>query len=85
MVDSDIYEKLVNKYGKEHQLYVIVEEMAEAIASITQYLNRGRDVEDMAIDELADVCIMLKQCEVIYGDRLINAIYKKLEKAKQYL
>jgi len=85
MVQSDVYKKLVEKFGAEHQLYVTVEEMAEAIARITQFLNRGRNVEDDMIDELADVVIMLEQCKVIYGERLIKAVYKKLDKAASHL
>ncbi len=80
MVESDLYGKAVEKFGDRHQLYVTVEEMAEAIAKITQYLNRGRDVEQEMVEELADVCIMMAQCQYIYKDRLTAAIHKKLDK-----
>jgi len=85
MVSSSLYEEAVNIFGSEHQLYVTVEEMAEAIVKITQFLNRGRKVEDEMIDELADVCIMMQQAHVIYGDKLNQSIHKKLTKLKGHI
>ena len=85
MVQTEIYEKLVEKYGPKHQLYVTIEEMGEAIAKISQFLNRDRDVEQEMIEEIADVVIMTEQCKVIYGDRLVQAVLKKLNKAEEHL
>lgn len=85
MVEADLYKKAVDKFGKTHQLLVAIEEMAEATASISQFVNRGRDVEAEMINELADVCIMMKQMEVIYKDKLITAMYAKLKKLKGHI
>ena len=85
MVESELYQEAVDKFGDRHQLYVTVEEMAEAIAKLTQYLNRGRDVEQGMIEELADVSIMMQQCQCIYGDRLTAAIHKKLNKVAEHV
>jgi len=85
MVQTDLYEKLVEKFGEKHQMYVLVEEMGEAIAAISQFLNRDRDVEEDMLEEMADVVIMLEQMKVIYGDRLIQAVLKKLDKAATHL
>ena len=85
MVETAIYKEAVDKWGKKHQLMVTVEEMAEASAKIAQYINRGRDVEEDMVDELADVCIMMKQMEVIYGNQLTEAILRKIKKLKGYL
>ncbi len=85
MVESKLYKEAVDKFGSEHQLYVTVEEMAEAIVKITQYLNRGRDVEQGMIEEIADVVIMTNQCRVIFGDRLTQAIHKKLDKVQRHV
>ena len=82
---SSLYKEAVDKFGKKHQLLVTVEEMAEATAKISQYVNRGRDVEDEMIDELADVCIMMEQMKVIYGMRLTTAIGNKLSKLKEHI
>ena len=85
MIQCDLYRAAVTTWGKENQLYVAVEEMGEAIAKIAQYQNRGRDVEDEMVEELADVVILMEQMRVIYGDRLIQAIYKKLNKLEAHL
>jgi len=85
MVQCDLYTRAVKKWGKEHQMNVAIEEMSEAISKISQLHNRGRDVEEEVINELADVCIMMEQMKVIYGDRLIQAIYKKLNKLEGHL
>ena len=86
MVQSDIYEKLVNKYGKEHQLIVTFGELSEASSEIAKHMlpHRAHDEADL-IDELADVCIMMEQMKVVYGVTLIDAINKKLDKAAKYL
>jgi len=82
---SSLYQEAVDKWGKEHQLLVTVEEMAEATASIAQFVNRGRNVEEDVIEELADVYIMIRQVEIIYGARFTKAICKKLNKLKGHL
>jgi len=85
MVQSNIYRELVDKFGQKHQMYVLVEEMGEATATISQFLNRNRDVEEEMLEEIADVVIMLEQMKVIYGERLVQAILKKLQKAATHL
>lgn len=85
MVQSDLYEKLVKQYGKDHQLQVMVEEMGEAITAISQRQNRGRGTEDDMIEEIADVVIMTEQMRVIFGDKLIQAVLKKMDKAATHL
>jgi len=85
MVQSNIYRELVDKFGQKHQMYVLVEEMGEATAAISQFLNRNRDVEEEMLEEIADVVIMLEQMKVIYGERLVQAVLKKLQKAATHL
>ena len=80
-----VYEKAVDKWGKNHQLLVTAEEMGEAIAKISQFVNRGREVEKDLICELADVQIMLNQCKVIYGSELDKCIELKLKKLEGYI
>jgi len=85
MIKSPLYKEAVIEWGKNHQLLVTAEEMAEAIAKISQYTNRGRDVEEEVICELADVVIMLEQCKVIYGTRLRDCVSTKLQKLEGHL
>lgn len=86
MVISSIYEQAVDKFGKTHQIGVLIEEMGECIAKGSQLITRGRDVEQEFIEEIADVQIMINQMEVVYGKERINtAIRKKLTKLQGYL
>ncbi|MCI4437342.1 MAG: hypothetical protein JHC33_11105 [Ignisphaera sp.] len=84
-IESPLYAKAVDKFGKQHQLGVTIEEMGECIASISQFTVRGRDREQDAIEEIADVCIMMAQMHIIYGDKLTEAIVRKLEKLNNHL
>lgn len=86
MVISNLYKEAVDKYGKEHQLLVTMGEMSECIAEIARHQIPARDHDEkLLINELADVCIMMKQMEVIYGDKLIMAIHNKLNKLKGHI
>jgi NTP pyrophosphatase (non-canonical NTP hydrolase) len=86
VVQSEVYERLVNKFGKEHQLIVFMSEMSECISEISRrnIPDRHADEQDL-LNEIADVVIMTEQMRVVYGDRLITAIHKKLNKAKTHL
>lgn len=82
----DIYTRAVEKYGKEHQLIVTFGELSECAAEIAKHMipDREHDEQDL-IDELADVCIMMEQCHIIYGDALSKAITVKLQKLKKHI
>jgi len=86
IVDTELYQEAVNKFGKEHQLLVTTGELAECIAEIAKHqIPKHQHEEEDLIDEIADVCIMMGQMEVIYGNDLVQAIHKKLNKLKGYL
>lgn len=77
---SNVPKMAVTKWGKDHQLLVMVEEMGEAISAISQMVNRGRDTEQKVIDELGDVCLMMAQAQEIYGTRLESAVKRSIAK-----
>lgn len=85
IVKSDLYERAVDKYGKSHQIMVLVEEMAECTAQISKYFNRGRGTEEEVVDEIADVSILISQMSVVYGQNLVNSINRKLNKLKGHI
>ena len=64
---------------------VTAEELSEAAVKIIQLVNRKRPVEEELIEELADCIIMLRQCKVIYGDKLDTAVEKKLKKVEKHV
>ena len=86
MVQTALYEEAVNRFGKEHQLIVTFGELSEATAEIAKHMipARPHDEQDL-IDELADVCIMMEQMKVIYGERLTQTIHKKLDKLEKHI
>ena len=86
MVQSNLYKEAVDKFGKEHQLIVTFGELAEASSEIARHLIPARvHDEQELINELADVCIMMEQMRIIYGDKLIDAIYNKLSKLEKHI
>ncbi len=86
MVQSNLYKEAVETFGKDNQMIVTVGEMAECSAEIARMFIKNRDADEEAIvEELADVCIMMAQMEVIYGDSLNQAIMKKLDKVKGHI
>jgi len=86
MVESSIYKEAVEVFGAKHQHMVAMGEFAECTAELAKMFisNREPDAEAI-IDELADVQIMMSQMQVIYGDKLTQAIHKKLRKLRGHL
>lgn len=86
MVESKLYKEAVEIFGKENQLRVTIGELAECSADLSRVLDVRREFdENLAIREIADVCIMMKQMEVIYGEKLTEAIHSKLDKLKSHI
>ena len=86
IVETDLYERAVTKFGKEHQLLVTMGEMAELIAEISRHQIPAREHnEQELVDEIADVCIMMGQMRIIYGDRLTQAVLNKLKKLEGHI
>ena len=85
MVNEDlIYEDVLEKWGIELQLDMMVEECAELIQAII-HLKRGGNTEQL-IEELADVIIMTRQMTKLYGHEQVgNAVQSKLERLQRRL
>ena len=79
-------EKAINKFGRENQLKVVIEELAELIMTINHVERRKKDWTDLA-SEIADVEIMITQLKIMtltdkeYG-KILN---EKLDKLESYL
>ena len=79
----DIYEQAVLAFGSESQLEIAVEECAELINAI-QKMKRGRAMLMEVVTEIADVEIMCRQLELIFGsDRVARERERKLERLEQ--
>lgn len=82
---ASVLEKAIEKWGKEAQTIVAMEECAELIKECSKML-RGQGNIDHLIEEIADVMICIEELEVMYnidnGDVLTEVVYKleRLEK-----
>lgn len=61
----EIYKAAIEHYGRETQMLVCMEEMAELIQAICKRL-RGYDNFDNFSEEMADVSIMLRQLYMMF-------------------
>lgn len=79
-------ENAINKFGREHQLKIVIEELAELIMTINHVERRKSDWRDLG-SEIADVEIMITQLKMMtltdkeYG-KILN---EKLDKLESYL
>ena len=65
-ITDKIYQQAIDKYGKESQICMAVEEVGELITAINQY-KRCRIEKISVCEEIADVQIMMEQLSLIYG------------------
>lgn len=65
MPEKDIYQKAVETFGAESQLWMAIEEMGELITSIARY-KRGRTDKSEPEEEIEDVLICVKQLRHIF-------------------
>lgn len=82
-----VLKKAICKYGKQAQLDVAVEEMAELTKEIIKS-KRGTSNYHQIVEELADVYIMMTQIRLIYGiydEELINAMHLKIARLEKRL
>lgn len=68
MKTRDIYTTAVKKCGKEHQLVLCMEEMAELTKELSKNMRGFKNTTNIS-EEMADVEIMLEQLRIIYGNR----------------
>ena len=68
MRTRDIYTAAVKKFGKEHQLVLCMEEMAELKKELSKNMRGSKNITNIS-EEIADVEIMLEQLLVIFGNR----------------
>jgi NTP pyrophosphatase (non-canonical NTP hydrolase) len=64
---EQLYLQAIEKWGTDLQWMVLVEEMAELTQEVSKGFRRGGMSND-AIQEIADVSIMLEQALLMMGD-----------------
>ena len=66
MKDEEIYKKAMDKWGRELQIIMGIEEMAELTKALVKHL-RGKGNSDDILEEMADVDIMLGQLKRMFN------------------
>lgn len=70
----------VDYFGKDNQLMMLAEELAELIQAISKYKRNPSNIDSL-IEEVADVEIMIEQLKIIF--RKENKIDFSISKVKQ--
>lgn len=78
----EIEKRAIATYGKDAQIKMAIEEMAELTQAICKSF-RGVDNLDNIIEEIADVEIMLAQLKLIYKLNKNEVLVKKVEKLRR--
>lgn len=74
-----LYIEAINKWGKDSQIEMALEEMGELITAINQYKRNRIELKDVCT-EIADVQIMMEQLAIIFDENIV-----KLEKNNKLL
>jgi len=81
----NICQEALLAFGNEAQIDMLCEEVGELLSAINKY-RRGRCAEKDVVTEIADVEIMLKQMELIFGRaEVMEERQYKLSRLKQRL
>jgi len=87
MTGKEIQTAVIEKYGKQHQTFVAIEEMAELTKELTKNI-RGNDNREGIIEEMADVYICLNQMQLIHGiglNEIVEMMEKKFKRTEERL
>ena len=85
LVNRDILQVAINRWGHDSQMDQLIEECAELIVAI-HHLRRSKDNLLPVLEELADVEIMLEQMSIIFDRELIEQIkFQKMTRLAQRL
>lgn len=68
----DLYEKTIARYGVRKQVTKAIEELGELSVELSRWLlmdgEEDQQLLSHILEELADVCIMSDQLQMIFGD-----------------
>jgi hypothetical protein len=85
----NIYKKAILKFGQTNQIWKIQEECLELCLAISNMNCETKDKivpKENFIREVSDVCIMMKQAELIIGKHILEAqIHNNLQKLQKHL
>lgn len=79
---KEIYKRAIETYGKDAQLKMAIEEMAELTQAICKSFRCNDNIENI-IEEIADVEIMLAQIKLIFEINENVMCIKQVEKIRR--
>jgi len=81
MINDELMQKAIQKWGIDLQIDLAQEECAELIEAIAHW-RRGRDdCNTKLIEEIADVKIMIRQLELVFGvDAVEDVVQYKMQR-----
>ena len=85
--NKSIEKMAIEKYGKELQTVVAIEELSELIKELTKNI-RGKNNHDAIVEEIADVYIMLDQVMMmndIWLNDVVEKMHEKLNRLKEMM
>lgn len=85
-MDSYVLNHAIERYGKDAQITMLLEEMAELQNAVCKF-GRGRSTAADIAEEIADVEIMLEQAKIIFECRGLTESIKhsKVERLRRRL
>lgn len=92
--DEEILQDAINTYGRDSQINIAMEELAELIQASSKFNrdNSDRSTVDNISEEMADVIIMIGQLEMIFGneediiafiDSKLKRLYNRIKDVKE--
>ena len=75
VIDDGVLVRALKFWGVESQMDMVIEECLELALALQKLKRKRGDVEQKVlnvIDEIADVKIMLRQAEIVFGEEAVN-------------
>ncbi len=86
MIDDELLGQALRAWGFDSQMRMAVEECAELIRAVCHFERAILGSRENVIEEIADVKIMIRQMELIFGADKVQAIVNgKMERLAERL
>ena len=82
--ETVLFRSVLSLYGHKAQTMMFIEEVGEALQAIS-HQERGRCTKAHVLEELVDICVVIKSIQHIYGTtKEFDEIYKeKIDRLRQ--
>lgn len=86
MNETELYKKAIEKWGKEPQITMMIEECGELITALAKKdrCSNGSTIDDI-IGEMVDVEILLEQLKIIFNEGKFGCFTFEIFKRRKLL